>query len=92
MRVRATRPLTPLALILALALTLTRAHLLDPRLVAEGVDDDHGVAVGEQARLLASLEGGAHVVAVAARLGAVDLVRGRAGVGAGVGLEVGVRG
>ena len=42
-----------ITLTLVLALPLTRAHLLDPRLVAEGVDDDHGVAVGEEARFLA---------------------------------------
>ena len=49
------------------------ADLLDAGLVADGVHDDDSVAVGHDAGLLARVEGGAGVVAVAARFGGVDL-------------------
>mmetsp|Transcript_22757 Transcript_22757/g.54080 ORF Transcript_22757/g.54080 Transcript_22757/m.54080 type:complete len:213 (-) Transcript_22757:1005-1643(-) len=45
-----------------------RGPLLNAGLVTDGVHDHHGVAVGHDAGLLASVEGGTRVVAVAARL------------------------
>ena len=52
---------------------VARADLLDASLVPDRVHDDDRVAVGNNAGLLASVEGRAGVVAVAARLLGVNL-------------------